>query len=122
MLRCAQEHCCFVDVAGSIVTEPGQLAAAASKAAEAASSTQHNSSATLLEADHVYNPSSQGAPGAVVAVLHAAAGSQCWQGWHTALKAAVASAPASAPLVYAHRPVLAAACQVGACRAGQQSA
>jgi phage tail protein X len=47
--------------------------------------------------------------GAVVAVLHASPGTECWAGLHAALKQAVKDA---APLVYAHRPVLPAACKV----------
>jgi hypothetical protein len=51
--------------------------------------------------------------GAVVAVLHASPGTECWAGLHAALKQAVKEAAADAPVVYAHRPVLPAACKVG---------
>jgi hypothetical protein len=50
--------------------------------------------------------------GAVVAILHASPGTECWAGLHAALKQAVKEAAADAPLVYAHRPVLPAACKV----------
>jgi hypothetical protein len=49
-------------VHGSTITEPGQLAAALKKAA-AAVAKAGNSSSPLLEADHVFNPSSQGTAG-----------------------------------------------------------
>lgn len=50
--------------------------------------------------------------GAVLAVLHAAPGSDCWAAMHTTLKQAVQDAPESAPVVYAHRPYLSPACKV----------
>ncbi|WIA20770.1 hypothetical protein OEZ85_005134 [Tetradesmus obliquus] len=106
----AEEHCCFVDVHGSVVTEPGQLAAAIQQAHTAAGSSS-SAAGQLQEADHVYNPDQQDAPGAVAAVLHASPGTDCWAGLHAALKQAVKDAAADAPLVYAHRPLLPAACK-----------
>lgn len=57
----AQEHCCFVDVHGTVVTQVDQLQAAISAAAK--SQPNGNSSLQLLEADHVYNPDKQDVPG-----------------------------------------------------------
>uniref|UniRef100_A0A383VGR8 UDP-glucose:glycoprotein glucosyltransferase n=1 Tax=Tetradesmus obliquus TaxID=3088 RepID=A0A383VGR8_TETOB len=113
----AEEHCCFVDVHGSTVTEPAQLPAAIQQARAAAGNSSSSSAAgQLQEADHVYNPDQQDAPGAVAAVLHASPGTDCWAGLHAALKQAVKDAAADAPLVYAHRPLLPAACKaVHAC-------
>lgn len=48
----------------------------------------------------------------MIAILHASPGTECWAGLHSALKKAATEAPADAPLVYAHRPVLPAACKV----------
>jgi hypothetical protein len=56
-----QEHCCFVDVHGTIVTDAAKLPAAISAAAKQQPSS--NSSLQLLEADHVLNPDKQDAPG-----------------------------------------------------------
>jgi hypothetical protein len=59
-----QEHCCFVDVHGSTVTEPGQLAAAIQQArAAVGNSSSSSGTGQLQEADHVYNPDKQDAPG-----------------------------------------------------------
>jgi hypothetical protein len=58
-----QEHCCFVDVHGSIVTEPGQLAAAIQQARAAVGNSSSSGTGQLQEADHVYNPDKQDAPG-----------------------------------------------------------
>jgi hypothetical protein len=56
-----QEHCCFVDVHGTVVTEADQIAAAISTAASSQPSS--NGTLQLLEADHVYNPDKQDTPG-----------------------------------------------------------
>jgi hypothetical protein len=56
-----QEHCCFVDVDGAVVTQADQLSAAIAKAAT--SRPSNNSTLQLLEADHVFNPDKQDAPG-----------------------------------------------------------
>eukprot|EP00879_Flechtneria_rotunda_P023383 GHRR01024733.1.p1 GENE.GHRR01024733.1~~GHRR01024733.1.p1 ORF type:complete len:589 (+),score=221.40 GHRR01024733.1:171-1937(+) len=106
----SEAHCCFVDVHGTTVTDPEQLAAATNKAASAIQVAK-NSSSPLQETDHVFNPDKQDAPGAVAAILYAAPGAECWSPWHEALKAAAANAPAEAPVVYAHRPVLSASCK-----------
>jgi hypothetical protein len=50
-----------VDVHGTVVTAADEVAAAISKAASSQPST--NSSLQLLEADHVFNPDKQDAPG-----------------------------------------------------------
>ncbi|KAF8062716.1 hypothetical protein HT031_004046 [Scenedesmus sp. PABB004] len=101
-----QEYCCFVDVHGLLVTDPAALLTAVAAAARG------GAAAALQEADHVYNPAARDAPGAVVAILHAAPGTPCWAPLHAALKAAADGAPADRPLVYAHRPVLPAVCKV----------
>jgi hypothetical protein len=68
MLKCCcwfavlQDHCCFVDVHGSIVTDPGQLPAAIQQA-RAAVAGNSSAAGLLQEADHVYNPDKQDAPG-----------------------------------------------------------
>lgn len=118
-------HCCWVDIGGERVAEVGQLgaafkrAAAAAVAAKAAGTAGGNPAAQLQEADHVYNPSAVGTPGAVVAILHASPGTPCWLELHAALKKAAAdtgSSSADSPtVIYAHRPVLSTACQVYFC-------
>lgn len=60
-LTIPQEHCCFVDVHGTIVTQADQIAAAISTAASSQPSS--NGTLQLLEADHVFNPEKQDAPG-----------------------------------------------------------
>lgn len=50
-----------MDVHGTVVTQADQLPAAISAAAK--SQPNGNSSLQLLEADHVYNPDKQDAPG-----------------------------------------------------------
>jgi hypothetical protein len=56
-----QEHCCFVDVHGTIVSAVDLLPAAIQAAAASSSKPSGNSS--LLEADHVLNPDKQDTPG-----------------------------------------------------------
>eukprot|EP00879_Flechtneria_rotunda_P029807 GHRR01032258.1.p1 GENE.GHRR01032258.1~~GHRR01032258.1.p1 ORF type:complete len:198 (+),score=74.38 GHRR01032258.1:171-764(+) len=58
----SEAHCCFVDVHGTTVTDPEQLAAATNKAASAIQVAK-NSSSPLQETDHVFNPDKQDAPG-----------------------------------------------------------
>lgn len=56
-----QEHCCFVDVHGTVVTDAAKLSAAIKAAAK--QQLGKNSTLQLLEADHVLNPEKQDAPG-----------------------------------------------------------
>lgn len=61
---CVQEHCCFVDVHGLVVTQPKDLEKAVRKAASCTNKAAGSCNSTQLqEADHVYNPDKLGATG-----------------------------------------------------------
>jgi hypothetical protein len=57
-----QDNCCFVDVHGTVATDPEQLPAAIQQA-RAAAAGNASTAGLLQEADHVYNPDKQDAPG-----------------------------------------------------------
>lgn len=76
-----------MDVDGTVVTQADQVSAAIAKAAK--SRPSNNSTLQLLEADHVFNPDKQDAPGArcyrnphCCCPRHAAAEVLCLSWWY----------------------------------------
>lgn len=130
--------CCFADVGGSVLRDPGQLASAlaAAKGAGSADGDSGPKPAQVFDFDHVYNPGAR-APGAAYVILYAPPGSECFDAWHAAITGALAGGSGSAAgsgngsssgsgtgsssgsssggLVYVHRPWAGPSCQLAGC-------